>query len=114
MTHVLTPVEVESEIFRLSNLLEKATTELSKRARRNAEAETDYKISFAKAMLKAQGDTVGAREAEAMLIVEDQFHTRHLTAALLQSAQEASRNYRAQLSAMQSVYRAIAEGSGLR
>lgn len=99
---VLSQAQVEQEIVRLSNLAEKATTALAKRARSAAEADADYKAAHAKAYLEADG-TVAEREAQAALATQVQYRDRKIAEALFMSAQEAGRSYRAQLSALQSI-----------
>lgn len=103
MTAVLAPVEVENEIWRISALCEKVTTEIAQRARAAAEADVAYKLANAKAMLRSDGKTVGDRESEAIQVCEDEYRARRITEALLLAAQEAGRNYRAQLDAMRSI-----------
>jgi hypothetical protein len=99
---VLNQAQVEAEILRLSNLAERATTALAKRARVAAEADADYKCAHAKAFLEADG-TVGEREARAALATQVQYRDRKIAEALLMGAQEAGRNYRAQLDALRSI-----------
>lgn len=100
---ILAPVEVEREIWRISGLCEKVTTEIAQRARAAAEADVAYKLANAKAFLRAQGKTVGEREAEALQATENEYRDRRITEAILLGAQEAGRNYRAQLDAMRSI-----------
>lgn len=103
MSEPLTQVFVESEIVRLSGLCERVTHELSKRARESAEADSEYKRSHAQAFLMAQGKTVGDREAQAALECDEEYTRRKIAEALLLAAQEAGRNYRAQLDALRSI-----------
>lgn len=102
MTTPLAQVDVESEIFRLSELAEKVTHELSKRARAAAEADVTYKVAHAKALLLAEGAQY-VRDAEATVKTEVEFREKRSTEALLLAAQEAGRNYRAQLDALRSI-----------
>lgn len=99
---VLSQVEVEQELMRLSAMAEKALQELAKRARAAAEAEVKHKVARAKALLAAEG-TVAEREARADVETEQLFLERRMAEALLLSAQEAGRTYRAQLEAIRSV-----------
>jgi len=99
---VLSQVEVEQELMRLSQMAEKALQELAKRARAAAEAEVAHKVARAKALLAAEG-TVAEREALADVQTERLFLQRRMAEALLLSAQEAGRTYRAQLEAIRSV-----------
>lgn len=99
---VLSQAEVEQELMRLSAMAEKALQELAKRARAAAEAEVKHKVARAKALLAAEG-TVAEREARADVETEALFLERKMAEALLLSAQEAGRTYRAQLEAIRSV-----------
>lgn len=103
MSEPLSQVFVESEIIRLCGLAERVTTELAKRARDAAEADANYKRAHASAFLMAQGKTVGDREAAAALETDAEYTARKIGEALLLAAQEAGRNYRAQLDALRSI-----------
>ena len=96
------PAEVEREIMRLAGLAERVTSEMAKRARHAAETDADYKAAAAKAFLKADGP-VAEREAVAQVECETLYRDRRIAEALLQSAVEAGRNYRAQLDALRSI-----------
>lgn len=100
---MLTQVIVESEISRLCELAEKVTTEIAKRAVAAAEADANYKKAHASAFLMAQGKTVGDREAQAAMETADEYTARRIAEAHLLAAQEAGRNYRAQLDALRSL-----------
>lgn len=102
MTEPLAQVEVESEIMRLSRLAEEVTQKLSQRARAAAEADATYKVAHAKALLLADGPQY-VRDAEATVKTESEYRERRATEALLLAAQEAGRNYRAQLDALRSI-----------
>jgi len=99
---VLNQAQVEAEIMRLSGLAERATTALAKRARASAEADAKFKVEFAKEFLKAEG-SVDARNATANVICAHLYLQRKITEAELMAAQEAGRNYRAQLDALRSI-----------
>lgn len=94
--------DVEAEIMRLSSLAEKVTHELAKRARAAAEADVAYKVAHAKALLAAEGAQY-VRDAEATVRSERELTEKRATEALLLAAQEAGRNYRAQLDALRSI-----------
>lgn len=89
--------------MRISGLCERVTTEIAQRARANAEADARYKKAHASAFLMAQGKTVGDRESQAALETDAEYTERRVTEALLLAAQEAGRNYRAQLDALRSI-----------
>lgn len=103
MPEPLSQVFIESEIVRLCALAEKVTTEIAQRARASAVADANYKKGHASAFLMAQGKTVGDREAAAALETENEYLERKIAEALLFAAQEAGRNYRAQLEALRSL-----------
>lgn len=103
MSEPISQAFIESEIMRLSDLAEKVTQVLSQRARASAEADANYKRAHASAFLMAQGKTVGEREAQAALETDDEYTARKIAEALLLAAQEAGRNYRAQLDALRSI-----------
>ncbi len=100
---MLSQIDLEQEILRLSALAEKVTTEIARRAVAAAQADSDYKKAHASAFLMAQGKTVGDRESQAALESADEFTQKRITEAHLLGAQEAGRNYRAQLDALRSI-----------
>ncbi len=91
-----------SEIERLIGLLELKTDEYRVYAVEAAEAEVDYKKSFALALLRADG-SVAQREAEATLKADEELRKRRAAEAVRDSCLEAMRSLRAQLSAYQSL-----------
>lgn len=99
----LAQVDIEAEIVRLSGLCEKVTHELAQRARMSAEADAAFKREYAKAYLRSEAKTAGARDAQAVLATDEQYTAKRIAEALLQSATEAGRNYRAQLDALRSI-----------
>jgi hypothetical protein len=112
MSEPLSQAQVEAEIMRLSGLAEKATHEIAKRARAAAEADVAWKVGYAKAFLLADG-TGPARDAQATVECADEYAAKKSSEAVLMSAQEAGRNYRAQLDALRSInanHRALVTG----
>lgn len=112
MTEPLSQVEVEAEIVRLSRLAEQVTQKLSERARAAAEADVAYKVAHGKALLMAEGPQY-VRDAEATVQTEREYREKRATEALLLAAQEAGRNYRAQLDSLRSInanHRALVAG----
>lgn len=99
----LNQINVESELVRLSQLAEKVTFEISERAREAAVADAEYKRVYAAAYLMTQGKTVGEREAQCSVETADEYMRRRIAEARLLAAQEAGRNYRAQLEALRSI-----------
>lgn len=98
----INPVECEREIMRFVGLLETATTKVAKRGRAAAEADADYKIAFAKALLASEG-TVAERDAQATVATQQEYRAKRAAEAVLEAAKEASRNMREQLGALRSV-----------
>jgi hypothetical protein len=74
----------------------KATHEVARRAREAAAADAEFKEAHAKAFLVAVG-TQEARKAQADADCADAYRERRAAEAVLLTAQEAGRNYRAQL-----------------
>lgn len=111
MTEPISQHRIESEIFRLSELCEKATTQVARRGQAAASADTNYDLAYAKAFLMAKraGEPQGARvsdetaKAEAKLACAVELGERNDTSAVLDAAKEAGRNYRAQLDALRSI-----------
>lgn len=99
----LTQHSVEQEIVRLSNMTERVTQEIGKRSRDWAELDSDYDVVFAKALLVADGKSEAIRKANALVACEDIYRKARIAEALLDSAREAGRNYRAQLDAYRSL-----------
>jgi hypothetical protein len=102
VTEPITQAEIEAEILRLSGMAEKVTHELRKRGEAAAEAEALYRREYAQAYLASEG-TVGERDAQATLAVQDVYLERKRAEAILDAAKEAGRNYRAQLDALRSI-----------
>lgn len=102
MSTPLTQHEVESEIVRLGQLAEKVTRDLRTRAEAAAQARTTFKVEHAKAYLEAEG-TGPTRDATATVATARLLLDREIAEALERAAQEAGRNYRAQLDSLRSI-----------
>lgn len=98
----LSPPIVEAEILRFVGLLERATQAVAKRGRASAEADADYRLAYAKAILDAEG-TVQEREAQATVATQAEYRTRKIAEASLDAARDAGRSMREQLGALRSV-----------
>ena len=112
MSDPVSQVHIESEILRLSGLAEEVTQKLAIRARAAAEADVIYKVAHAKALLLADGPQY-VRDADATVKTEMEYREKRGTEALLLAAQEAGRNYRAQLDSLRSInanHRALVTG----
>jgi hypothetical protein len=103
VTRPLTPVDVEGELDRLATKLETKSDELAQLLQRAAEADVNYRLAHAKALLRAEGDTVSEREATATLAVEAELRERKTTEAVAHACLESVRSLRDQLSAVQSI-----------
>lgn len=103
----LNPVAVETEILRLSTLLDDATNRVLKRSRDAAIADAEFKVANAHAILKARDAdrkvTVDTVQAIAAIETQDEYRKKVVAEAVLDSAKEAGRNIRSQLDALRSV-----------
>lgn len=100
---VLSPDEITAEIVRISQRLDFQVGEIAKRARAAAEAEVDYKLAHARAILQVEGSTVGEREAKALLDCAKEYALHKGADAVLLAAQEAGRSLRAQIDALRTL-----------
>jgi hypothetical protein len=110
---MLTPSQTETELRRLAHKLEARTDDFAGLLQAAAEADVAFKVAYATALLKADGDTVGAREARATLAVETELRERKHTEAIADACREAVRSLRDQLSALQSLNRNVRYAAGL-
>jgi hypothetical protein len=99
MTHPSTPAECETELRRIRGRLEAQTDTLAGLLQTAAKADVAYRLAYAKALLRATGDTVSEREAAAVLACADQLTERKTTEAVADAAREAVRSLRDQLGA---------------
>jgi hypothetical protein len=113
MTTPVTPAQAERELRRLAQKLEERTDALAGFLRDAAAADVSYRLAHARALLRAEGDTVGEREAHALLAVENELRERKATEAVADAAKESVRSLRDQLSAVQSVNANVRHLAGL-
>ena len=108
----LTQAAVEERIVKISDAMELAVEELAKYGDEAAEAEVNYKVGYAQAILQAgmqpgtgRGGkmTEGDKDATATVECEDLFRQRIITEAKKEVATEKLRTMRARLSALQTV-----------
>lgn len=99
----LAQVDVEREIMRLSRRLSALTVDITSSAVAAAKADHEYKMAYAKAVLTAEGKTVGSREAQATLDCDGEFYDKVVYEATYKAQQEAGRNLRAQLDALRTI-----------
>lgn len=103
MPQPISPAQVESEILRLSALLEETAEEQAELGMNEGEAEVAYKVKHARALLEADAKTVSDREALATLASEAELRNRRIAEALLTANQEKCRTIRAQLDALRTI-----------
>ena len=104
----LSQVDIESELQRISNLLENQITEHAKRLRVYAEADRTFDIAFAKARREAkhvatEKITQGDADDLATIATEEERRVRDDAEAALDAAKEAGRNYREILSGLRTL-----------
>lgn len=110
---MLTPADLQSEMIRLSRLLDQGIDYLTEAAVEYAETDNAYRMARAKALLESEG-TVSERNAQADLATSKERVAARLADGMKQAALEAVRSRRQQLSALQSLaaaYRAEVEHS---
>ena len=102
--------DIEAEILRISDLLERATGDLATAAEEAAEAEADYRVSYAHEFYsptRPDGDdtklTEKLREALATIACDEILHRHKIAAARQLSLQEKCRQLRAQLDAVRTL-----------
>jgi hypothetical protein len=104
--------QVEAKILELVTLLENCTHAQRRRWEEAADADTRFDVAFAQVFLQAKEgllpgqdkpDSDQTAKQRATLICEDELTARNATHALLESAREAARNYRAGLDGLRSI-----------
>lgn len=113
MSKPLTPTQCEEELRRLSKKLEERTDALAGLLDTAAEAEWKYKVDFATALIRVQGDNAPQRDAKATIECKDQLRSRLHSAAIADACREAVRSLRDQISAVQSANRNVSHQAGL-
>lgn len=112
MREPLSLMDVETKILDLVDLLERATHSQRQRWEADGEADAEYDIAFAQAFLLAKegalpgqikGDSDLTAKQRATTVCADKLRERNATHALLESAREAARNYRAALESLRSI-----------
>ena len=99
----LTQIRIESEIARLSALLESTTDELAGRMEDAAAREVAWKVAEAGALLKSEQKSAELRKADALIHCRKEYG-EHLSADALRDAlSEKCRTVRAQLDALRSL-----------
>lgn len=95
--------DIHKEIKRLSRLIEAKSSELVNLLQESAEADVNYKIEYAKALLCAAGATVAEREAAALIVCERLLRDRKIKEAIADAGRESCRSLRDQLGAVSTV-----------
>lgn len=101
MTEVSTR-QIVDELLRLSRLTDEALLAMRDRGRLLAERERDYRLARAKAWIVAEG-TAKQKEDAVNATTANERYARDVADSDRQSANEAVRNYRTQVSAWQTV-----------
>jgi hypothetical protein len=109
----VTPHAAESELRRLARKLEAKTDALAELLTAAAEADVTHKISYARALLRADAGTVAEREAHATIAVESELTARKITEAIADAARESVRSLRDQLDAVRSINANVRYAAGL-
>lgn len=97
-----TPVEVEAELLRFINLLERATQECRRRGITCAEADSEFRTAYAKAVVGAAG-TVLERESHAAIATQAEYRAKREAEELLHAARSASSNLRETVGALRTI-----------
>ncbi|MCJ7725649.1 MAG: hypothetical protein MUP76_04590 [Acidimicrobiia bacterium] len=106
---MLNPMQVESEIVRLSDLLEDRASDFTVAIRAAAEAEANWKRDYAIAMIQviesATGTrmTVAEREARVEIMTTDQHRTYLITSATAKSVKESLSALDSQINALRTL-----------
>lgn len=98
----LAQVEIESEIVRLSEVLETVTDDLAECAVAAATADAKWKAAYASRFLVADGP-IGQREQQAQSECEEEYREAKISDARLRALQEKGRNVRAQLDSLRTL-----------
>lgn len=111
-TETYTPSQLVDMMLTASRDLDQAHVELERRVHEKAESEHVYRLAKSNAYLATSG-TVGEREAYVYKTVAEERKRAKLAADLSQSALEAVRSKRSQLTALQSIANSIREEARL-
>lgn len=98
----ISQVEIEQEILRLSEVLERATEDFAELAQDAAQKESDYKRQWAGSYLSASG-AVKERESWADLKTADELQAYKIAEALVKSRREMLSSVRTQLDSLRTL-----------
>lgn len=99
---MLTQADVESELERLTDALEKTTFQLAEQMEKYGRAEVDFKRAFALAFTKAEG-AMDLREQIAVLETADERMAWRMAEARKDGTQELCRTFRNQIDALRTI-----------
>lgn len=102
MTDTVTTRTIVDELLRLSKLTDEALLAMRDRGRTLAERERDYRLARAKAWHEVEG-TAKQREDAVNALTAKERYARDVADSDRDSAQEAVRNYRQQMSCLQTI-----------
>lgn len=100
---LLTQGQIESEILRLSGLLEASTDEHGRAAEEMAAAEVAWKAAEAVTVLHSEQTNESKRKAEALVAHREEFAEWRARQAVLDAITERNRTLRAQLDALRTL-----------
>lgn len=112
MTEPLGLAQVEAKILLLTDLLERCTMAQKQRWEDEQADDAEYDIAFAQAFLQAKEGVLPGQEKpdsdmtakqRATVVTAEKLRARNSSHALLESAREAARNYRAALDGLRSI-----------
>ena len=116
----LNPHQIDTELVRLSDLLEERTEDYARAANAAARAEARYKRSYAEAMLLVIGEgggrktTVQEREARVDLAVADDYEARLITDATARSVRASLAAITTQIEAARTIGATLRQLTGPR
>lgn len=108
----MTADELTSEYRRLSSLLDRGVTALTRQAQAHAELDAEFRSRWAQAILASEG-TVAEREAHAEVECSDLRLRLNIAAGMERVAREAVRSRQTQLTGVMAVARAHQEEARL-
>lgn len=97
------PHDVVDQFQAVTSELRKAQESLSDALQRAVRADRDYRLARARSYLKSEGKTVGEREAEVELLVDEDRLTAKLAEGQVEACKQRLLNLRQELSALTSV-----------
>jgi hypothetical protein len=109
----LTPTQTEAELRRLARKLEERTDALAEVLQAAAEADVEYQVNYARAILVSNEKTVSRQEADATVRCEDLLWKRKTTEAVANAAKASVNSLRDQIDAVRSINSNVRHAAGL-